>query len=1385
MNSYPAELIDHAYASLFVAGITAPSSSRTPREATSPQVKTQGQSSVQASDNAAGPSTATARASNPDQETPVASLLQHPTEAYPQLCRELQNAFDSRGKNGPWDPARGRSAVFHAIKVDHNVRLPPRKTRPSSRSVAAPDSSSNHALLASLPPRSPLSPLHPSSPLFPDGLIAPIWVRKHRELVPSVFVAFYTLAEAFVPAKHGEGVSNTSESINGDSDIPAEKQGDTSGKSDRRALSGQELKARDDELVNVITDRRRSLIERGIKLTVVLLTSRDMLESQQLEARLSYIRRSSGLDSKASLFVLTPVKAEELTDFVTSLQGALYDHALDYYREHARRVKRKRTRYPPTPAVVQPILQAVATARQGSRGPELNQLSREGWHVRAEYKLAMFAELHTDYQEALDHYIEAYELLVGPRGMLGSTALLPPRTKRWAEAKVLADTLSVRLCRLWLYAGEARAAVAQLRRHLSRFAELSSGWGIGDATFEFWSWLSKQHRLFGGLVEQATLSSPVATYEPIQIPIHAPPLPGFLLHPEVADESQKYSSLQASSGTLLPPNAAAMASGVSTATMLQSAASCYYLAALCTVERHRRYTRMLALEKKQELSESAIAALVYEKKVDHCAQMVDGFSLARNWYSKSGRPRLAALMTTKMAYAYAEHSQHQQALRLLERQVDQMVTDDSWATIKTQLVMLALRSASQSEARSSELRLALRALSLANRSTELGGLSGEQSQEVSRVWSALTSTKSSENDESIELLFNADAGPVQATVVYLRSSVERGDSVPFQLTVTGPSIDGVEMSFDSLTLVDRSGQEVAHLTHDVTASKTGDIVRLDGTVAHLTWRSRDVMVMQGSLSAMTKATDIGLAQVILRASAPSAYTLRLSVNATQSPSPEMISPSWLCRRAKPSAKARWVSLPLQENSGLVRLTRPAHKLEVKVDHKAQGYLDETLHITLTVTNREAEKSLLCTLRANLISSLPMESQDELSVLGKQPTLSGELSGIPVGTLAPGQSEQLVIVVRGRHRSATRTLDVAVYSRGAANETEDAGTVDREELDGEIKQQVAIPIFRAFRAEYSASWRGMSFNKNVAVEDELSTTGKADAFEPAAASSRGGNADRRAIADMHVSFGVLTQDKVSLRGVRMVIDEEWASSVKVLDHSSTSAEISAVRQASMEGGWREGDRWGSTWELEFDVKSCEAGQGTRGPTGHMLLTWQRHGDTVDSPSHETRIPLPVCLPPHLNARVLVAAPPVTHALQAFTLVFVVVNPSNAMVDVSLAIDDDDAWVVGHRTVSIPGVPPRGSRSIPTRLVAKTEGKWPLPRVRAFQQRSMEAVEASGGLLLNEGQYGLPLHVRYRASAGATLGAAAQRALAIGQVPAEQEGTSLSVLVLGPEGQSVGS
>jgi trafficking protein particle complex subunit 11 len=157
------------------------------------------------------------------------------------LSLRLRDALLAQRKTAIWQPEK--SKIFQVIMVDKDVKFPPRKSVPPDD----PGFAQAH---------SPLSPLTASSPLHPDGLIAPIWVRKHTTLLPSVFVLFMRLYE------HPPHVSA------GPLEVPDPE---------KERSREQEERDRDAELAAEISLRKRSTNERGIKLTVVLIASRRML----------------------------------------------------------------------------------------------------------------------------------------------------------------------------------------------------------------------------------------------------------------------------------------------------------------------------------------------------------------------------------------------------------------------------------------------------------------------------------------------------------------------------------------------------------------------------------------------------------------------------------------------------------------------------------------------------------------------------------------------------------------------------------------------------------------------------------------------------------------------------------------------------------------------------------------------------------------------------------------------------------------------------------------------------------------------------------------------------------------------------------------------------
>jgi hypothetical protein len=203
MNSYPPELLAQLAPVMFVAGLDAPPTLNAP---TSPT-----------------------------------TVAPKPQDAFQVLTSRLREALLAQRKVAIWQPEKNKS--FQVILVDKDVKFPPRKLVPPDD----PQYSAAH---------SPLSPLTPTSPLHPDGLIAPIWIRKHTSLIPSVFVLFLRIYE-YPPHAARTPL-----------DLPdAEKE---------REREAEERK-RDAELAADVAQRKKITNERGIKLTVVLMASRRML----------------------------------------------------------------------------------------------------------------------------------------------------------------------------------------------------------------------------------------------------------------------------------------------------------------------------------------------------------------------------------------------------------------------------------------------------------------------------------------------------------------------------------------------------------------------------------------------------------------------------------------------------------------------------------------------------------------------------------------------------------------------------------------------------------------------------------------------------------------------------------------------------------------------------------------------------------------------------------------------------------------------------------------------------------------------------------------------------------------------------------------------------
>lgn len=156
MDTYPPEFVIHLQPTLIVTGLTS-------------------------TDSASDSSHQDQKAINdsPPPPPPRPGAQGSPSVLEFQKSTLLQ-AMLSRNNVSYWDNTKGLAgSLFYVIPEQRSYVLPP--TRKFLQQT------NQQHLVPSL------SPSSPSSPLYPDGLISPVFVKRHREQIPSVFIAIVDL----------------------------------------------------------------------------------------------------------------------------------------------------------------------------------------------------------------------------------------------------------------------------------------------------------------------------------------------------------------------------------------------------------------------------------------------------------------------------------------------------------------------------------------------------------------------------------------------------------------------------------------------------------------------------------------------------------------------------------------------------------------------------------------------------------------------------------------------------------------------------------------------------------------------------------------------------------------------------------------------------------------------------------------------------------------------------------------------------------------------------------------------------------------------------------------------------------------------------------------
>ncbi|KAI9367705.1 Gryzun, putative trafficking through golgi-domain-containing protein [Aspergillus egyptiacus] len=373
------------------------------------------------------------------------------------VAEELRSIFlDEDASQDTQDGSyKDDSSIQCKIKsVGRNYRLPPRKADPPPTSPPlSPALGRDHAVSqgTSVILHSPISPLTPNSPTFPDGVMTPLWIAKHQELVPAAVINFFPFC-----------------------------------------LDPNMSSLRDNQLKIEINGLKKQWSSSGYKtrFIVVLLSdepSDDYLED--VDDRIHSIRRATSLEQKSIFYLPPDTTSDKLKEFPRSLISLLQSSLMEYYRDLSKHARRKRNRSSIPPPTAPPTSGTSQT------------LSLQGWNTRYEFKMGIFAEFRREIDAALKNYESAYETLFGQEVFENIAGWDP----KFNEARLLADALAIRMIRGLLYTGHTTAAVRLWVNHRSRTQDIVNRRGKGTRNYGWEAWEARWSTVMAQLMQQAKI----------------------------------------------------------------------------------------------------------------------------------------------------------------------------------------------------------------------------------------------------------------------------------------------------------------------------------------------------------------------------------------------------------------------------------------------------------------------------------------------------------------------------------------------------------------------------------------------------------------------------------------------------------------------------------------------------------------------------------------------------------------------------------------------------------------------------------------------------------------------------------------------------------------
>lgn len=211
----------------------------------------------------------------------------------------------------------------------------------------------------------------------------------------------------------------------------------------------------------------------------------------EIDDRIAGIRRATNLDPKSILTIPPGATSSELKDFVNSLFSLLQPSVVEYYRDLSKHARRKRNRSTIPPPTAPPTSGTSQT------------LSLQGWNVRYEFKLGIFAEFRQEMDAACRNYESAYETLFGQEVFENIAGWNP----RFNEARLLSDALAIRIIRCLLWASQTTAAARFWVDHRLRTKDIVNRRGKGTKNYGWEAWEGRWSMVMAQLMRRADISS--------------------------------------------------------------------------------------------------------------------------------------------------------------------------------------------------------------------------------------------------------------------------------------------------------------------------------------------------------------------------------------------------------------------------------------------------------------------------------------------------------------------------------------------------------------------------------------------------------------------------------------------------------------------------------------------------------------------------------------------------------------------------------------------------------------------------------------------------------------------------------------------------------------